>query len=303
MIDITRKYMSLRTAKAVAYLNVSELSIEAIKNKSVPKGDVFECSRVAGIMSAKTTHNTLPHCHPIPVEFTSVNHKLLPGNQIEVEVVVKTIYKTGCEMEALHAASVAALTIYDMLKPIDKHIEIHSIKLLEKTGGKSDMKADASDLKAAVIVISDSVFNKTAKDQSGKYLEEKLKELGFNEISVHIVSDEIASIQETVNKHISAETDLIISTGGTGLSPRDRTFEAVKPLLEAEIPGIMEAARDYSQNLTRFAMLSRGIAGFSRQSLILTLPGSTSACKDYMHILFPSLLHIFKVRNGEKHGR
>jgi cyclic pyranopterin phosphate synthase len=301
MIDITRKYFSLRTAKAVAYLKVSPLSIEAIKNKTVPKGDVFECSKVAGIMGVKNTHHALPHCHPIPVEFTSVNHRILNDQEIEIEVVVKTIYKTGCEMEALHGASVAALSIYDMLKPIDKDIEIHSIKLLEKTGGKSGLQKDVNGLKAAVLIISDSVSNKTSEDTSGKWIAERLEEIGFKPIHTEVVPDEIEQISEALKKLIADKTDLIISTGGTGISPRDHTFEAVQPLIQEEIPGLMEAARAYSQNLTPFAMLSRGIAGFSQDSLIITLPGSLNACKEYVGFLFPNILHAYKVRRGERH--
>ena len=301
MIDITRKYFSLRTAKAVAYLRVSPASLDAIENKTVPKGDVFECSKVAGIMGVKNTHHALPHCHPIPVEFTSVNHRILDSKDIEVEVIVKTIYKTGCEMEALHGASVAALTIYDMLKPIDKHIEIHSIKLLEKTGGKSDLQKEVRGLKAAVLIISDSVSKKTAEDTSGKFISEKLSSIGFQPILSKVVPDEIEEIKMAVQLMIDDKTDLIITTGGTGFSMRDRTFEALKNIIEEEIPGVMEAARAYSQNLTPFAMLSRGIAGFSSNTLIIALPGSKNACEEYMNFLFPNILHVYKVRKGERH--
>ncbi len=301
MIDITRKYFSLRTSKAVAYLKVSAASIDAIRNKTVPKGDVFECSKVAGLMSVKNTHHALPHCHPIPVEFTSVNHRILDNLDIEVEVVVKTIYKTGCEMEALHGASVAALTIYDMLKPIDKDIEIHSIKLLDKTGGKSGIAKQIRGLKSAVMVISDSVSSKTSVDTSGIWIANALDEMGFEQNAIAVVPDEIDKIRESLSSCIEQNIDLIITTGGTGISPRDVTFEAIQPFIEEELPGVMEAVRAYSQNLMPYAMLSRGIAGFHKNTLILTLPGSLSACKEYMGFLFPHLLHTFKVKKGERH--
>jgi molybdenum cofactor synthesis domain-containing protein len=214
---------------------------------------------------------------------------------------VKTIYKTGVEVEAMHGASVVALTIYDMLKPIDKGIEISTIKLVDKKGGKSSVAIEEHTLKSAVLVISDSISANKNEDKSGKFIIEKLKQLNFNETGYKIVPDEIKEIQNKVMQLCQERIDLIITTGGTGLSLRDVTPEAIKPLLDTEIPGIMEICRDYGQSRAPYAMLSRGICGFKGNTLILTLPGSLKGVEESIQALFPQLLHVFKVREGVKH--
>ena len=140
MVDITHKSITLRTAVAQAIVKVSKPeTIQAIENDTVPKGNVFAMSKAAGLLGVKRTPDILPDCHPLPIEFTGVEYKV-DGLEIRVLFTVKTIYKTGVEVEAMHGASVVALNMYDMLKPIDKGIEIHAIKLLDKKGGKSDYK-------------------------------------------------------------------------------------------------------------------------------------------------------------------
>src|SRR5690554_2252354 len=140
MVDMTHKNTSLRTAIAQAVVSVSKQeTIDAILNKSVPKGDVFQMAKTAGLFAVKKTSDMIPDCHPLPIEYTAVNYKI-EGLNVFIEIEVKTIYRTGVEVEAMHGASVVALTMYDMLKPIDKKIEIHHVKLLEKQGGKSDWK-------------------------------------------------------------------------------------------------------------------------------------------------------------------
>ncbi|WP_350289202.1 cyclic pyranopterin monophosphate synthase MoaC [uncultured Croceitalea sp.] len=139
MVDITQKQNTHRTAIAQAIVKVgSQETIDAIKNNTVPKGDVFAMSKAAGFIGVKKTPELLPDCHPLPIEYAAVEYKI-DGLEIIVEVTIKTFYKTGVEVEAMHGASVVALNMYDMLKPIDKAIEIHQIKLLKKTGGKSDI--------------------------------------------------------------------------------------------------------------------------------------------------------------------
>ncbi len=138
MVDITAKHPSLRYAKATAIVELTEAeALQAVLDHRVPKGDIFEMAKAAALFGIKKTPEIIPDCHPLPIEFAAISYGM-HGMQIHIFVEVKTWYKTGVEVEAMHGASVAALTIYDMLKPLDKGITIKEIKLLEKRGGKSD---------------------------------------------------------------------------------------------------------------------------------------------------------------------
>lgn len=304
MVDITHKITTLRTAVAQAIVKVSSAeTIKAVLDKKVPKGDVLESSRIAGLFAVKNTSSVIPDCHPIPIEFTGIHFECLEDT-IQIEVTVKTIYKTGVEVEAMHGASIAALTMYDMLKPIDKNVEISAVKLLHKKGGKSDYTTKQNlKLSVAVLVCSDSVSAGKKKDSSGKILTEKLEKLGLIISQYDIIPDEIREIQNSVNQLCSKKMDLIILAGGTGLSRRDVTPEAILPLIDRRIPGIEEAIRSYGQQRTPFAMLSRSIVGFKGETLLMALPGSTTGAAESIDAVFPSVLHLFQLLNGFDHGK
>lgn len=302
MVDITSKSSTLRTAVAQAIVKVSSIkTIEAIINKTVPKGDVFEMSKAAGLLGIKQTPYLLPDCHPIPIEFTGVTYEI-DNLEIKILMTVKTIYKTGVEVEAMHGASVVALNMYDMLKPIDKNVSIGSIALLEKRGGKSTFqKSFPSNLKAAVIVCSDTISAGTKTDSAGKAIISELQKSNIKIGEYTIIPDEINLIQEKTLNLSQQNFDLIIFTGGTGLSKRDVTPEALLPIIERRIPGIEESIRNYGQQRTPFAMLSRSVAGVIGESLILALPGSTKGAEESMQAIFPEILHIYGVIKGERH--
>lgn len=302
MINITHKVNTLRQAIATAIVKVSKQeTIDAIQQRKVPKGDVFEFSRAAGLLAIKKTSDVIPDCHPLPVEFAGITHAI-DGLNIIVTVEVHTIYKTGVEVEAMHGASVTALTMYDMLKPIDKEIEISTIKLQNKKGGKTDFKDSLTkSLRCAVIVCSDSIAAGDKEDRAGKVILEKLKQNNLSTGLYKVIPDEVDTIQSTVKQLVGEQYNLVLFTGGTGLSPRDVTPEAITPLLDRTIPGIMEAARQYGQQRTPYAMLSRGVAGFIQNTLVLTLPGSTKGTEETMDALFPYILHIFRVAEGMRH--
>ena len=301
MVDITHKIKTLRMATAKATLTVSSpQTIDAVVNNKVPKGNVFEMAKTAGLFAVKNTHNVVPDCHPLPIEFTAIQFEV-DNLSIHINVTIKTIYKTGVEVEAMHGASVTALTMYDMLKPIDKNITIENIKLLEKKGGKSSFtQQDPTKLSAAVIVCSDSISEGKKEDLAGKAIKQKLEGYGVSVSHYEIVPDEVDAIRSKAIQH-SEDNNLVIFTGGTGLSYRDVTPEALESVLERRIPGIEEAMRSYGQERMPYAMLSRSVAGTLGNSLILALPGSVNGSTESVEAVFPHLLHIFKILRGAQH--
>ena len=302
MIDITHKSNTLRTAIAQAVIKVSKKeTIQAIEQNTVPKGNVFAMSKAAGLLGIKRTPDLLPDCHPLPIEFAGIEYEI-DGLEIRIICTLKTIYKTGVEVEAMHGASVVALNMYDMLKPIDKGIEINQIKLLKKKGGKSDyIDRFHKELTAVVVVCSDTISKGQKEDKAGKAIIEKLESYHVQIHDYCIIPDEVQNIQEKVKTYTNSGIDLLIFSGGTGLSKRDVTPEALDGLIERKIPGIEEAIRSYGQERTPYAMLSRSVVGTIANTLVIAIPGSTKGAAESMDAVFPSVLHVFGIFKGARH--
>jgi molybdenum cofactor biosynthesis protein MoaC len=302
MKDISDKSTTLRTARAKAIVRVTPFIIEQIKNDKIPKGDPRSVAKIAAIQAAKNTWQIIPYCHQLPIDFVGVDLDLR-GDIIEISTHVKAIHKTGVEMEAMTAASIAALTVYDMLKFLDTEIKIESVALIQKTGGKSDfLDRQDSKLKAAVLVMSDSISSGKAVDKSGKLAVEKLNAEGIDVVDYKIISDDEEEVIQAI-KALSDEkqVDLIITSGGTGIGPRDNTPKALTELIDREIPGISETIRAYGQARNLFAMFSRSKVGFRKNTLIISLPGSSSGVKEGLNAIFPAITHIFAMNAGKKH--
>jgi cyclic pyranopterin monophosphate synthase len=316
MRDITSKQITLRSARAVAVLFCSAETVQLIRNEQLPKGNLFDVARAAGFIGAKLTPQLLPHCHPVTIdgmdirfEFidkqkhgTYVDEHILSRTGIVILGTAKSIGRTGIEMEMLTAVSVAALEIYDMLKPVDPQLEIGSIKLLEKKGGKSDRKKFFSTSPScAVLVCSDSTAAGKREDNSGKIICKMLEEVNAKVVDYAIVPDEKTQIQEQIKKWVADDIHFIFTTGGTGLGPRDHTVSAVKEILERDAEGIMETIRSFGQMRTPLAMMSRGVAGSIAHTLIVTLPGSSDGARESMEAILPAVFHARKMMKGGGH--
>lgn len=304
MRDITSKQITLRTAKAVAVIYCSSETIALIKENKLPKGNLFDVARAAGFLGAKLTPQLLPHCHPVTIDGMEISFEMNDSDKpgITIRGEAKSIGRTGIEMEMLTAVSVAALEIYDMLKPVDTTLEIGGIKLLQKTGGKSDRKKYFSTPPlCAILVCSDSTAAGTREDKSGVMIRQMLEKVNANVMAYEVVPDDKMLIQQQILKWVAEDIHFIFTTGGTGLGPRDNTVSAVTELLERDADGIVEAMRNFGQMRTPMAMMSRAVAGSIAHSLILTLPGSTDGARESLEAVLPGLFHARKMMKGGGH--
>ncbi len=302
MRDISRKFETLRTAVAISSVGLSQETVALIRAGDLPKGDVLTVAKVAAVQAAKDTSRLIPYCHPVAVDYVGVEFEV-GQREIKCRVEVKSIGRTGVEMEALTAASVAALTIYDMAKMVDDTLELGPVRLTSKRGGKSDYNPPLEGApRAAVLTVSDRSASGSRQDVSGKLIAERLEQEGFLIEDYRVVPDERADIERALLEYADKrKLELVLTTGGTGPGPRDVTPEATRSLLERSAPGIEEAARAHGQLRTVRSMLSRGAAGIRGGTLIVNLPGSPSAVSEYLDCLLPPLKHGLRMIAGDDH--
>lgn len=300
MRDVSAKIWTLRTATARSTVTCSPESIRMIHENRAPKGDPRPVAKVAAILAAKNTPALIPYCHSVALDWVGVEFELFESS-IQVTVAVKAIYKTGVEMEALSGAAAAALNLYDLLKPVDDNLRIEQIELLDKTGGKSNARS-LSERKwtAAVLVCSDRASKGEYDDQSGLMLEAGMADFGGTVIERRIVPDEPEAIISALQEWVADHVDLVLVSGGSGLSDRDITPETVMEFIERRLPGVEEHFRNYSMSRMPLAFLSRAVAGVSGSTTIITLPGSPGAAQDALDSLFPYILHTIDALEG--HG-
>ena len=323
MVDVSSKEVTIREAEAEGIVLLTPEICNTIRTNNTSKGDVLRIAEIAGIMAAKSTHDIIPLCHSIRLDSVKVTCSLVDLYSVRVNCTVKASEVTGVEMEALTGASVSCLTIYDMCKSMDKGIIIKNIRLLSKSGGKSgDYRAenhivtnnDSAEhvsygrdnenkrlISSGVLTVSDKGFTGERKDTSGEKLSELLRIFGAEVKQKAIVPDEKSQIAAKLTEWADKENiELIVTTGGTGLSPRDVTPEALLLVGDRIVPGIGECMRMKSLSQTPNGILSRGIAVTRGNSLIIALPGSERGSCSCFEAVESALRHAIETLNGRE---
>ena len=325
MVDVGDKAVTARTATATGRLVSRPDVISLIRADDLPKADVLATARIAGIMGAKKTSELIPLCHPIPLSSVKIDFAF-DDDSVTITAIAKTTGQTGVEMEALTAVAIAGLTLHDMVKAVDPGCVLTDVRLRDKTGGKrghwtpeangaepdgaaalaggSDATASASARPgtAAVVVASTAGAAGTRDDTTGPVIAAWLAAHGYAVDAVTVVAD--ADIADELRRVASTAPSVVITTGGTGLSPTDETPEATRPLLDRELPGVAEATRARGLAVTPTAALSRGLAGVtSAGTVVVNLPGSPGGVKDGLAVLDGLLDHLVaQIAGGGTHA-
>ncbi|MFN0159156.1 MAG: bifunctional molybdenum cofactor biosynthesis protein MoaC/MoaB [Bacteroidota bacterium] len=302
MKDISQKSNTLRSARATATLHCLPSTIAVLHSPQGTHAEALSIARMAAVQAAKNTATLIPTSHQSILDHVEVEFELKEG-AIHIYAEVKASAKTSLDTEALVAATIAATTLYCQFKAADETMEIDSVHVVETRGGTHDVaEVDTTSLRAGVLVMSDRGARHEREDLSGKAIKEQLELLGLAVVEYKILPDEADQIEsELLRLSDDARVDLVITTGGTGLGPRDVTPEVTARVIEKSLPGVGEVLRTYGQARTGYAMLSRGVAGIRGKTLIINLPGSLGAVTEAMHVLIPWILHSFPMMKGEGH--
>jgi cyclic pyranopterin monophosphate synthase len=318
MVDVGGKDISERTARARARLRMSAATARAVQVGDGPKGEVLGVARLAGIQAAKQTAHLIPLAHPLALDFVDVGATVdVDEGIVELLSEVHTVGRTGVEMEAMTACAVAALAVYDMVKGLERGVQIEQVVLLEKTGGRSDYRLEeqaagpggrdddqgepprSRAMRTAIVTISTSKAAGHGDDESGARLRALAERLGAQVVGAEVIPDERTTIEQRLGHWADTEgCSLVLTTGGTGVAPSDVTPEATAAMIEREVPGITEAMRAASRPHTPHWMLSRGIAGVRGATLIVNFPGSPASIDQAGEALTQALTHAVDLIEG-----
>jgi cyclic pyranopterin phosphate synthase len=320
MVDVGDKAVTSRRAVAGAVVRFRPDVLRTLLEAGGPKGDALVTARLAGIGAAKRTAELIPLCHPLPLDRVDV--ELLPdadAGTVEVRAEARVTARTGVEMEAMVAASVAALTLYDMAKALQRDIVVESVRLLSKSGGRSGSWSagepaapesaarergapERAAHEAVVVTCSNRSAAGEREDTSGPALVAVLRDAGFDVApEAIIVRDDEDDIAALLTALADAGHRLVLTTGGTGLTPTDVTPAATRRVIDREAPGLAELMRAAGIAHTPMAALSRGVVGTRGGTLIANLPGSPKGATESLEALLPVLRHAIEQIGGGDH--
>ncbi len=317
MIDVGHKEITRRVAVAKGSIRLSPVTMQMIVKGDSPKGNILAMAEVAGIMAAKSTANLLPLCHPLILDSVRIWFDI-DAEQVHANCEVVCSAKTGVEMEAMVGLNICLLTIYDLAKAVDPVIEMSDIYLKSKEGGKSGLWRHPKEIKTplvsekspdmsfqnikfAVATLSDRASQGLYEDQSGSLLRTFCRERSATEEFYQVIPDEKIALHKLIMSAIEYKVDVLLLTGGTGISPRDITPDVLQEITTKELPGFGELQRQYGAQFTKASWLSRCSAYVVKETLVVLFPGSPKAVQQGLDCVGTLIPHAVRMLRGENH--
>jgi molybdenum cofactor biosynthesis protein MoaC len=292
MDDSSSRPESQTKAEAEAKVYFNNGTERIILEDGNPKIDIITAAKIAGIQAAKKTSEFIPLHHSNALNWVEIDITA-EEKYLKITSTVKAITRSSLEMEALTATSVAALTIVDLCKDSDPGVTIQDLKLVQHASKKKILTTKTS-LKVGIIVISDRVIAGLAEDEAGQILQEGFKEAGYQVDNYSIITNDSDKLIEKIQDWLEQDIELIVTTGGNGIGPRDITLSSVEPFFDYRLEGVEQTLHSIAQINNSGFYVDRLAAGKIGKTIVICLPMDANLAQDALNIFLPNIHQAFE---------
>ena len=292
MDDASSQPAAQHSAQAEAKIVINDASKSVLLANDKPKTDVFTTAKVAGIQAAKKSADFIPLHHSNALNWVDIVFDV-QARAITITSTVKAVTRTSLQMEALTAVTVAALTLVDFCKDKDPEIMIKEIKSLPKETKKKILAVNTP-LKVGIVVISDRIIAGLAEDETGQVLKDGFIKAGYNADNYAIISNDSDKLIEKMQEWLQQDVELIITTGGNGIGPRDITLTSLEPFFDFRLEGLEQTLHSIAQLNNNGFYVDRLAAGKIGKTLVICLPLDEKLAGDALNILLPNVHLAFE---------